>query len=403
MQKKKKILIVDEDSNYISGLRNGLNEAGHEVIYWDDGKKALELTKSIQPDLIISEVNLPQIDGHVLFKEIKAIPELKNVPFIFISNQKKVDDRIRSMELGIDDFISKPFYVDEVIARIDNLLNEVISFANSKFNTEKGFSGDISEMNLIDLIQTLELGKKSGIIKLKYQNYQGNVYIKNGEIVDATLDNLPPKEALLKICVWAEGSFFVEMADFDRHRTLTKNNRELIATAVKRMNQWEREKKNLPPLNTILAVSQSTTNKNNVSEEEKELLSSLNGNRIIYDIVVKSPFDDVKALEIVTNLYQKGLLQETTDNYIAEPESYITRIKQDIIKHKKGDNKVSFIISNVLQKSGEEKKIKNDRRMNERRQFSDRRQLDRRREHRIKENKIYLDKTELLMIREQLV
>ena len=399
MQTKKKILIVDEDSNYISGLRKGLTEAGYEVLYSDDGKKAFELTQNIKPDLIIAEVSLPQIDGHLFFREIKTIPEVRNVPFVFLSSQKNVDDRIRSMELGVDDFVSKPFYVDEVVARIENLLNELTSLGNSKNNNEKGFSGDIAEMNLIDLIQTLEVGKKSGIIKLKYNNYQGNVYIKNGEVVDVTLDDLPPTEALLKISVWTEGDFYVEMTDFNRQRKLTRKNKELISEALKRINLWEQEKKNLPPLNTKLAANRTSFDIKSLTEEERELLSSMNGNRMIYDIVVKSPFDDIKALEIVNNLYQKGLLQETSDNYIAEPVNYITRIKQDLVDHKRDyNNKVPFILTNLLQKAGEEKKVKIERRKRDRR-----REPDRRKENRTHENQIYLDKTELLIIRERLM
>lgn len=404
MQTKKKILIVDEDSNYISGLRKGLNQAGHEVLYWDDSKKALELTKNLQPDLIIAEVSLPQINGHEFFKEVKAMPEIKDIPFVFLSSQKRVDDRIISMEIGVDDFIIKPFYVDEVIARIENLLDEVAGLEESKYNNEKGFSGDISEMNLIDLIQTLELGKKSGIIKLRYNNYQGNVYIKNGEIVDATLEDYPPTEALLKISVWTEGNFFVEMADFNRNKTFNKENKELISEIVKQINRWEQRKKNLPPLNTIFTINEGSLGNNSLSEEEKTLLSSLNGNSMIYDIIVKSPFDDIKALEIVEKLYQKGYLQETTDNYFAEPENYLTRIKQDLVKHKRDDNnKLSYIIANLLIKSGEKREIEVDRRKDERRQSRERRRFDRRKDRRIWENEICLDKTELLLIREKLI
>jgi len=401
MQTKKKILIVDEDSNYIVSLRKGLNQAGYEVVYWDDGKKALELSKNIRPDLIITEVNMPQMNGHEFYNEIKNVSELRNIPFIFLSSQKRVDDRIKSMELGVDDFLVKPFYVDEVVARIESLLNEVASLEEIRHHNEKGFSGDISEMNLVDLIQTLELGKKSGIIKMKFQKYNGNVFVKNGEVIDADLEKFSPKDAILKMAVWTEGSFFVEMTDVTRDKTLTQKNKDLISEALKRINRWEQAKKNLPPLSTIIAVNNVTVNENNITDDEKKLISSLNGDKMLYDIIVKSSFDDLKALEIVDHLYQKGYLQETINNVIIEPENYLSRIKQDSQKFKSSSERVSYLISNLLHSSREEEDINFDSRRDERRQFSDRRKFERRRDRRIQGSKIYLDKTELLMIREK--
>lgn len=403
MQTKKKILIVDEDSNYISALRKELSQAGYDVVYWDDGKKALELTENLKPDLIISEVDLPQINGHMFFNEVKSIPELKKVPFIFISSQKRVNDRIQSMEIGVDDFIMKPFHVEEVIARIENLLHEYDSLKESKDNNGKGFSGSLSEMNLIDLIQTLEVGKKSAIIKLKYDTYQGSVHIQNGEIAGAAFQDLPPDKALLKMFLWTDGTFFVEMSKFDQQKTITQDTKELIADGLKRVNRWEQIKKNLPPLNTAFTVNQILLNENNLSDNESILLSSLNGNTKIYDIVVKSPFDDIKTLEVIENLYQKGYLQRTNENYLATTDNYLTKIKKNLAKDVPDSSQLSYIITNLLKKPEDETEIKVERRKDDRRQIPDRRKSERRKDQRFWKNKIYLDKTELLMIREKLI
>lgn len=400
MQTNKKILIVDEDSTYISGLRKGLSQSNHEVIYWDDGRKALEIIKNLQPDLIIADVELPQISGHEFFKEIKSNPETRNVPFIFLSNQKRVDDRIKSMEMGVDGFITKPFYVEEVVARIESLLNEVDNIENSNHSNEKGFSGNLYEMNLIDLIQTLELGKKSGIINLKHLAYEGRVYVLNGEVIDATFEDFPPKEALFKMSLWTEGNFFVEMTQLKRSETISQKNKELIPEVLKRINQWEQIKKNLPPLDTVLAVNQITIDESSISDEEQRLLSSLNGNQMIYDIVIKSPFDDLKALELVHNLYQRGHLQETNENYMPRKDDYSIHV---LGNSNSSNNKTSYIISNLLKKSEESKSVKVERRMNQRRRLPDRRQFERRKDQRTVKQKILFDKTELLMIREKLI
>jgi len=125
IEKVRKILLVDGDTSYSVPLRNALTKAGYEVLCWDDGQKALESAKNQKADMIISEVDLPEISGHTLFKEFRSNAASQSIPFIFLSSQKRVDDRIKSMELGVDDYIIKPFYTEEIVARVDALFKEL--------------------------------------------------------------------------------------------------------------------------------------------------------------------------------------------------------------------------------------------------------------------------------------
>lgn len=399
-QTKRKILIVDEDTNYITGLRKGLSQVGYEVIYWDDGKKALEVAKNLQPDLIIVEVELSQINGYEFFKEIKSIPELRNAPLIFLSSQKRVDERIKSMELGVEDFITKPFYVEEVVARIESLLKEVTLNRDNTLPSEKGFSGNLVEMNLIDLIQTLEVGNKSGIINLKYNSFEGKVYVLDGKVINAAFRDFTPREALMKMFLWFDGFFWVEITPVNQQTTITDTNQELISEGLQLMNQWQVLIKDLPPLNSVVTINQINFDKNNISEEEQLLLSSLNGNQIIYEVLLNSPFDDIMALKMIHQLFQKGYLQETGNYQSTLPEQ---DTKSNFIKSSKDNHHAAQILSNLLIKMEEGKQVKLERRRDERRQQPERRRAERRKDRRITGHKIYLDKTELLMIREKLL
>lgn len=401
MQKKKKILIVDNDSTYITNLRKGLTQSGYEVIFWSDSKKALEISKDIQPNLIISEIDLPQMSGHEFFYEIKLIPEIKDIPFIFLSNQKRVDDRIKSMELGIDDFITKPFFVEEVIARVESLLEEFSKRENSKQSDEKKFSGKLSEMNLVDLIQTLEVGRKSAIIKLKHYDYEGSVYIRLGDIVDAEFREYNPLDALKKMILWDEGIYWVEISHFEHPKKIKIENKDIINEGLNLISSWEKIKQNLPPLNTVLSINDFSSDLNNVTKDEQQLLESLNGNRQIYEIVLKSPFDDLKALELINKLFEKGHLQ-AMDEAVSQNDDYISRIKDKSKQYSLNNKRASHLLSNLLKNPVENRKIKVERRKDERRQTVERRKYDRRLGQRIIENKIPLERAELLMIREKL-
>ncbi|MDZ7318744.1 MAG: response regulator, partial [candidate division KSB1 bacterium] len=208
----KKVVLIDNDTSYVLPLKSEFEKADYEVIYFDDSQKAREALQHLVPDIILCEVELPQINGHALFKEVRSLAATKSVPFIFLSGQKRVDDRIKSMELGVDDYIVKPCSIEEIMARVRALLREISETNEHQSQPEKGFSGNLTEMNLVDLIQTLELGKKSAVLKLKHNTSTGLVFLKHGEVIDATLDNLPPDQALLRMFTWTVGTFVVEMS-----------------------------------------------------------------------------------------------------------------------------------------------------------------------------------------------
>lgn len=401
LEKMKKILIIDNDPSYTVPLRAALVKAGYEVTCLEDGSKAMEMVKNLPADLVISEVEFSQFNGHEFFKEIRSNPSLKSIPYIFISNQKRVDDRIKSIELGVDDYITKPYFVEELVARVDALFAELSQLGETQSQPERGFSGSLLEMNLVDLLQTLELGKKSAIVKLTHDSREGFVYVKDGEVIDALLEDFAPEQALLKMFSWNIGSFAVEMTVVERERRLQKSNKELITAGMREINQWEQLKKGLPPLNTIVGRT-GVNSYQDLSDEEKEILSSIDGAKRISDIMEQSRFSDVTSLAIIKRLYQKGYLEETEDNFVSYTNSYLAHLKQRVSQAKSPRERVAAIIANVF-KSSQLDNSRNEQPFSERRQLPDRRRYGRRREDRLKEsNQIRLTKADLLMIRERL-
>ncbi len=401
IEKLKKVLIIDSDTSYTVPLRNALSKAGYEVMCWDDGQKAFEMVKNLQADMIISEVDLHQVNGHTLFKEIRSAPACKSIPFIFISSQKRVDDRIKSMELGVDDYITKPFFVEELVARVEALFSEISQINEEQSQSEKGFSGSLMEMNLLDLIQTLELGKKSAVIKLRHDSSIGLVYVMNGDVIEAVLDDLTPEQSLMRMFTWSIGNFYVEMTPVSRERRINIPNKELITAAMRLINQWEQITKGLPPLNTIISKTELNTFEK-LSDEEVEIIKSIDDKKKIYEIIEQSMFDDLKSLTIVKSLYQKGYLQESEENFIPYTDNYLARLKNNASHSKTTRERVTSLIANVFQNSCNENKIIEEQ-GTERRQLPDRRRYGRRRDDRLKEsNQIRLTKTDLLIIRERL-
>jgi len=138
-----KILIVDDDENICELLRLYLQKDGFEVIVANDGRQAVDFANKYSPDLILLDIMLPQLDGWQVCREIRKTSE---VPIIMLTAKSETFDKILGLELGADDYVSKPFDTKEVIARIKAVLRR--SNDNEKQNQIKEVRFDKLRINL---------------------------------------------------------------------------------------------------------------------------------------------------------------------------------------------------------------------------------------------------------------
>ena len=118
-QPRAKLLIVDDNLANLNVLGRLLNQEGYQVRPVPSGVQALKLLPTLQPDLILLDINMPELDGYELCAKIKADPETKDIPVIFISAADAVTEKVKGFEVGGVDYITKPFEEKEVLVRID--------------------------------------------------------------------------------------------------------------------------------------------------------------------------------------------------------------------------------------------------------------------------------------------
>ena len=116
---KYKILIVDDDENICELLRLYLEKEGYETVVANDGEQAVDLAQKHSPDLVLLDIMLPKLDGWQVCREIRKFSEM---PIIMITAKGEIFDKILGLELGADDYITKPFDTKEVIARVKAVL-----------------------------------------------------------------------------------------------------------------------------------------------------------------------------------------------------------------------------------------------------------------------------------------
>ena len=114
----RKIVLIEDDSDLVGLLRYNLEKEGFQCIDTETGKGALDLCRQVRPDLLLLDIMLPDVDGIEICKKIRADADLAHLPVIFLTARAAEADRIIGLEIGANDYVVKPFFVRELIARI---------------------------------------------------------------------------------------------------------------------------------------------------------------------------------------------------------------------------------------------------------------------------------------------
>lgn len=157
---ERKILVVDDEKPIVDILKFNLEKEGFEVLTADNGMSALEIALSQNPDLILLDIMLPKMDG---FDVCRKVREKLSVPIIMITARDEEVDKVLGLELGADDYITKPFSVRELIARVKANMRRV--------------STDVAA----DTDDKINVGENFIINATRYEA------LKNGEVLDLTL------------------------------------------------------------------------------------------------------------------------------------------------------------------------------------------------------------------------
>ncbi len=117
-----KILVVDDEPDALELIRFNLKNAGFEVLLADDGAEALKRARELAPDLILLDVMLPEMDGLEVCRMLRRDPATRQIPIMMLTAKAAEIDRIVGLELGADDYVTKPFSPRELVLRVKNLL-----------------------------------------------------------------------------------------------------------------------------------------------------------------------------------------------------------------------------------------------------------------------------------------
>ncbi|MDX2093604.1 MAG: DUF4388 domain-containing protein [Kofleriaceae bacterium] len=309
---KQSLLLVDGDTRSLRVLEVSLRKAGFTVTPAASVQDALDKLELHAPDLIISETTFPEGDGFELRRRVRQTPDWAEIPFIFLTAEAAIENKIRGLELGVDDYLTKPIYIKEIVTRINILLQKKqrIRFEERKDGRTR-FAGRVADMPVVDVIQTIEISRKSGVIQfVGDRGRQAAIYFRDGKVIDAEAGTLQGEDAVYRLLTWSEGEFEVVFRTVRRREVIAASSQGLLMEGMRRLDEWSRLLEQLPPLTHRFEIdtNELAVRLGEVPDDNNKILRLIDGKRTLMEVIDASDFGDLECLQAVARLYFEELL-----------------------------------------------------------------------------------------------
>ncbi len=313
------LLLVDADARSLRVLEVSLKKAGFEVRTAESVAAARDAIAADRPEVVITESELPDGDGFALCAELKSGDDKASV--VFLSQGSTPDLKIQAINAGADDFLSKPVLVKDIITRLRALLETRESERLAKRERPGNLSGNLASMGVVDLLQVMETGKKSGIVHVssdpvKSGGYvsgsqeRGTMFFRDGNIVDAKLGEKNGAEVVYRMLLWEDGVFEIEFKQISRSDVVNLPTQTILLEGMRRVDEWSKLEAELPSLSAKPTLDYASLGRTFpvVPEETQLVLHLFDGRRTLFEVVDDAPMPDTEALQIIAELHDCGVL-----------------------------------------------------------------------------------------------
>jgi DNA-binding response OmpR family regulator len=312
---KQHLLLVDGDPKSLRVMEVSLKKAGFSVTTAVSGRDALEKCDVSPPDLILSDTKMPEMDGFELCRRLKAEERFRGTPFIFLTGQKSVEFKVKGLELGVEDYLTKPIYIKEIVTRVKILLDKKEKERLEKKDLRASFAGSLADMGVVDLVQTLEMGKKSGALHVKSsRGLEAVCYFKDGRILDCELGKLTGENAFYRLLNWQDGEFAIEFKPIEREERIPVSTQGLLMEGMRRIDEWGRIIEQLPSLDKVFEIEYPLLADRlaEIPDDVNALLRLFDGRRTLDQVIEVADYDDLAAAGVLSKLFFEGIIREAT-------------------------------------------------------------------------------------------
>ncbi len=238
-----RVLVVDDDTWHRERAAAVMRDSGYTVVTADNGVQALQEAMQQAPDVILSDVQMPVLDGWQLVRMLRARPTLAHIPVVFVTSLSSDEERLQGYRLGVNDYIAKPFDEDELSLRVQRVVTRSLAYPRDT-TTTKALRGSLSHVSLATLLAFAEAERRTGILLLVRTDAIATIYLSEGAPVRVDLppeaDELLAGERLHYLLGWTEGRFELADADVADDDTLGVTTSAVLLEHAKRQQEKQR-------------------------------------------------------------------------------------------------------------------------------------------------------------------
>ena len=301
------ILVADHEEKNRRNLAISLRNRGYTVLTAANPNEAIERAVLSQPHLIVSETQFPEGCGFEFCSKLRKTEELQKVPFIFLSRDNSNASRVQAIETGATDYLIKPAYISDILARVERLIQEYKRNKKRPAHREE-FQGKLGPMQLSELILNVEEKKQTGTIQLHFGEDSGILYFANGHIADAELGKISGSKALYRLLTWESARFHVQVCPINRTNAFARTNAALLAQASEEHTIWECLLKHLPPLDSVSIQTKGDLTQTHLPPDADSVLRLFDGQHTLQEVLNRSPLSDRSTLDLMCELHVQGIV-----------------------------------------------------------------------------------------------
>ncbi len=234
-----RVLLAEDEALMARLMADMLAETGIEVSVAHDGREALRLAGARRPDLVLLDCMMPELDGFEVAAALKADPETQDIPIIFLTARGRVEDKIRGLELGADDYLIKPVRREEMLARVRNVLRRLESRRATAPPESSLMRGRLEVMNLPNIFQVLEAERRTGTLRLTHDGRRGEILFVEGRVAYAVEGNRQGEAAVYRMLAWDTGDFELEQTSGNGPASaqIARSNQALLVEGMRRLDE----------------------------------------------------------------------------------------------------------------------------------------------------------------------
>jgi CheY-like chemotaxis protein len=235
-----KLLLVDDNPMVLGMLQHALTPFAR-VVTAGDAADALLKAVDDPPELVVCDYRMPGMDGRQLVEKLKSRPATANFSAVLMASRADIDERLSPADAA-DDYLAKPFFLKEATRRIKRTVDRIALEKMAKTAPSDGVvRGNLSQMNVIDLMQSLEMGRKSCQLKLNNEGDKCEVFFVEGQVKHATYGTLLGDEAVFKVLRWTGGNFELNFEGKTDQETTKLNTQGLLMEGLRLLDEAQRD------------------------------------------------------------------------------------------------------------------------------------------------------------------